>query len=774
MIITIDNFDGAGVREYTAMVDAEHPPKIARKLNRAAQAELSLVSDDPQFVVPAAGGRIKIGRGDGYFYFTGNLTSSPEFEYLGWGEKGPAHRYFIQARSDEWALDRKRVVQRPPFVMRSAGASLRQLTEDISPGAFDLSGVDELDVLPVFAVSLQRNWSDHVAQIALRARASYRVHDGKLSLKALGAAVHTLDADDESANPEKLKLIAADGLVNDVTVLGQVEPRAFVKNYFLGDGISSRFSLSHSPFTRRVGYIFEEEFKSGSVDPTLWTATDPSGAFAVSAGKLQVDGGDGVDGHTYLKFQEQMQLGGAVRLQHGEIEFTAATDALIGGLYTGTVTQGNCFAGFRVTPSGGAPQIQGVVNGGLVGTAVSTVVGHKYALTTRLFSAEPYRTQQTFHSSVHVAGNGRGGSGIASQVRVVLEIHDIDPANPGSLAAPAMIIYDGFVNNAPSFCTYALVNALNANCSISFVSVSRGVDAEVRSTVPGFAQKTRLPGNVAEGAECVITQYGALQFFSPYVPVANEAIVVHYRSAGRALARIIHAGSIAAHARAADDGVRAIVTGVVQPAARTSVDCENAALAILDDSTQQAWAGEYECWSDFQPGGANVDPLPGDAIAVSAPSRAANFTATILGIDIEFVDLSEDRRKYKLTFANDAAQSPAFELAKGVLHEVLDAVVPGTSFIANLPDAEITGITSTTVAIDSGSAPLGGGGVEMRRSDGGWNPETDHNLIGRFTTQAFTVPRLARVQTYYLRQFDSSTPRKYSRYSTVLYVDYPF
>jgi hypothetical protein len=159
---------------------------------------------------------------------------------------------------------------------------------------------------------------------------------------------------------------------------------------------------------------------------------------------------------------------------------------------------------------------------------------------------------------------------------------------------------------------------------------------------------------------------------------------------------------------------------------------------------------------------------------VIAPNRNANFSATIKGVSVEIVDLFDDRRFYQVTFANDAAESDSFQFQQGSVREVLDAVTPGTSYIANMPDAEITSITSTTVVIDAGLAPPLSGGFEVRRSDGSWNRDSDRNLVGRFTTQSFTVPRLARVQTYYIRQFDGSTPRKYSRYSTVLYIDYPF
>jgi hypothetical protein len=42
-----------------------------------------------------------------------------------------------------------------------------------------------------------------------------------------------------------------------------------------------------------------------------------------------------------------------------------------------------------------------------------------------------------------------------------------------------------------------------------------------------------------------------------------------------------------------------------------------------------------------------------------------------------------------------------------------------------------------------------------------------------FSTQTFTVPRLTRVQTFFLQQYDASTPPKYSRFSASLHVDFP-
>jgi hypothetical protein len=82
-------------------------------------------------------------------------------------------------------------------------------------------------------------------------------------------------------------------------------------------------------------------------------------------------------------------------------------------------------------------------------------------------------------------------------------------------------------------------------------------------------------------------------------------------------------------------------------------------------------------------------------------------------------------------------------------------------------------VASTTVQVDAGMAPTSGEGIEVRQNDYGWGQANDRNLLGRFSTQAFSLPRLARTQNYFLRLYDSSSPPRYSRYSAALHIDYP-
>jgi hypothetical protein len=584
MKLQIDNFDGRGPSDYTSAIDASRAPKVVRRLNKPDELQISLIADRPDFIVPGNGARITLGRSNGEDVFTGYLTQAPAFEYLGWGERGPVYRCNLVAQGDEALLDRKQIPNCPPFVDRSAGDALRQLTEDLLPGIFDITAVQDVDTIANYAPSPQKKWSEHAAEIALQARATYRAMNGALSFVPVGATAYALNETDSSFSPERLNLISAGGLLNDVTVFGLIEPQAYVKDYFVGDNLSLKFYLSQIPFTRRSRTLMDEEYLGTSLDPSRWNVNDSLGAISVAGGKLQVAGGTGVDGQTTVIFAEKIELGGALVLQHGSVTFTGQSDGILGGLYSAGVSLAGCFAGFRIIPNTGQPQIQALINGALVGAAMLTAPGHIYALTTRIYSAEVFRRQRTFHSASHPAGNGYGGAAVTADVRIVLEVHDVDPTNPATAVAPSTVLYDSVIAGAPGFCSYVLVNAASLNCSIAFTRILQAVDAEVRSALPNGSYRTRLVGSLSDWAECKILSSPALEFFPKYAPASGEFIEVRYRGFGRAVARVNNPQSIAHQSHGTDDGVRAAVRDVQSPSPRTAADCENAALALLDSS----------------------------------------------------------------------------------------------------------------------------------------------------------------------------------------------
>ena len=770
----IDNLDGLGPRDYTTFLDGSKSPRVLRKLNRPAELRLSLVTSEGSFVVPTAGARVTLGQINGGGVFVGYVVGSPTYQYMGWGERGPLYRYEIVALSDEMLLDKKAPPPRSPFVARSAGEALRQLSEETMPGWANFTGVEAGDVIPYYRVSSAKKWSESAAEIALLARCGYRTDGGNLFFAGLAENTYGLDEHAPEFAPGDLVLRSQDRLLNDVAVFGQIEPNAHVRDYFVGDGFTTKFYLSQIPFTRGNRTIVDEEY--ARLDPAVWKVTDPQGAIAVSGGKLQVAGGTGVDGETRLEFIEKIELGGAVVLQHGDVVFDASSNGVIGGLYAGAVTVAACVAGFRVTPVALSSRIQALVQGIVSGTGLTTQAGHRYVFTTRVYASEVYRMGQVFHSGVHPAQAGRGGDVSGSDVRVVLEVHEIDPANPATQVAPAAVLYDGVLADPPGFAIYALINSTMMQCSVAFTRVSLAVDALVRSTAPQQNARTRRAGALLDGADCRVSEEPALQFYPQYAPLANETIEVSYRGRGRARARVVDLASIAAHQAGSDDGVRGGVRQIGLPAPRTSADCETAALALLDDPGQ-GWSGEYRAWSPFLPGGA-VDIFPGDGLAVNVPSRAGAFAGVVQEVDVEIADVAGENSRYTLRFvdAGDPSLDFAFDRASAQPVTTLTAVdksAIGTVFLPDLSGAVVTNVTSTTVTMDAGFSPGVGDGIEVRRTDAAWGADNDRNLVGRFTSRSFTVTRYGRVQDFFLRRFDGSTPPKYSRYSSGLHVDYP-
>ena len=796
MNLLIDNNDGLGQQDYTSCLDTDHLPRISRKLNAPATMIAALISADPSFHTPVSGARIILQRSDGPTLFTGYLTAPPVQQYLGYGQM-PAWQYTLTATDDSCLLDHNELPPRTAFASRTAGNALTTLANDALPGGLDQSGVQDVNAVNQFVVAPQKGWTWHAQELSMMTRATYRTHDGKLDFQPIGQQSFTIGEQDPNFDPTALTLLQPDKLFNDITIIGELEPLTYVRDYFLGNGTTLAFYLSETPFgdtavnASEYGFsegpsaptllsvadpngklfpVFADDYSEAQLAPTLWTVTDPNGAVSLTGGQLQLNGGPAT-----IAFVEQLELAAGLMMQHGQFVFTAASTGTIGGIYNGSPADANCLAGFTVTPNGSNSNIQALINGAATGPVLTTTPGHQYSFVTELICSEAHRIHQTFLSSTHPAGEGRGGDFISAPLRVVLTVHDVDPNNPATLATVATVLYDGVLTTTPSFATYALINAPSFYAGVSYTCLQHIADAEVRSMIPGGQFRTRLAGAFADGGECYITSSGELCFYAPYPPQQNEQIVVAYRTSSRAAARVQDLYSIAQHADGSDKGQRSYVRRLRLPLAPTSIDCENAACALLDDTVQPAWLGEYKVFSDLLP---VEDVFPGNAVQVSAPLRGAAFTAIVRDVELQVISLADDRSLYEVKFATDAAEPIAFKLEAitltAPLATIYDTGTPSSSlYIDSLTAAQVTNVIATAITFDAGVAPPSGGGIEARRSDGGWGASDSGNLAGRFTTQTFTLPRLERVQNYYLRQYDASSPAKYSRYSILLHVDYP-
>jgi len=209
--------------------------------------------------------------------------------------------------------------------------------------------------------------------------------------------------------------------------------------------------------------------------------------------------------------------------------------------------------------------------------------------------------------------------------------------------------------------------------------------------------------------------------------------------------------------------------------ARSSVDCESAAQAVLAFATSRtaAVAGSYAMVNPTQ------DIWPGDVLAITS----AGVTSSLLVRSVVVKDGSAvpEVRRYEVKFANDWATEWAAGIGLKLSEEIaVNAYLPQTAssapgqVLANLQQLTVTSLTGTALQVDAGMAPPAGGGFEVRLRDWWFGMGVDGaDLVLRSPVRDFSIPRAAQLERYYVRMYDASTPPVYSRFSSAIFVNVP-
>ena len=210
----------------------------------------------------------------------------------------------------------------------------------------------------------------------------------------------------------------------------------------------------------------------------------------------------------------------------------------------------------------------------------------------------------------------------------------------------------------------------------------------------------------------------------------NEQIEIFYRTEALACGRVVDPQSVQALANSEDNGTRSMVVHVTSPPPRTSLDCEQAARALLDDLTQAGYSGEYQSWVGSLPQGAS-DVQPGEQWNISAPSWGLSCPVIVREVEIGFQNLSDEYAQFKLQLPM-TRRSRSLSASVRTKHNALLTVVSSnlqdnvSARPAGLPDARITTWSATALTLDAGTAPVPGGGIEVRvEGDWGWGMTTE-------------------------------------------------
>ncbi|MEO6803555.1 MAG: hypothetical protein ABI197_09975, partial [Granulicella sp.] len=563
-------------------------------------------------------------------------------------------------------------------------------------------------------------------------------------------------------------------LANDVTVTGAIEPSAYITEVFEGDGTTDVFELAESPFVpvkaRGSAYLLNDSFNVGIVNPQTWSVIDPGAHLRTGAG-LVMSGGNGFDGQTTLTAIDAVEMGGSLVLEAGNLQLNAGSDGVICGLYKGPTTRANCFAGYNVRQSGGATLVTPFLSGTEVGTSYTIQSGHRYTLRIRLHCAETQRVLQNFYAMVDGAVQSFGGGLIDWPMQAVFELVDLGVSSN----TPATFLYDsasaGPIATTPTSCTFVAVNSVQLIGSMGYCRIAQTGSAWVTSTLTSGQTQTRLIGAAGEGVDCTLNATGRVTFFTGRIPVPGESVTVTYRARQRAVARLEDAASVAQEAMGNAPGTAAWLGRVVRPVARSTADCEAAALAIVSFSSSRAAAiaGTYLAANPQQ----IADIWPGDVLALTTADDTVSVV--VRRVTITGGAGSPELLTYSISFANDWAESLGLTLSESV---ATDALLPQTalpapaSVLANL-QMTVVSVSDTAIQLDAGLAPPTGGGFEVRLRDGDFGPSVDQDLVLRSTVRSFSIPRVAQLERYFVRMYDGSNPPLYSRFSSAVFTNVP-
>jgi hypothetical protein len=797
ILLRIDNADFRGRVDYTRyLVSPERSPAVLRdRMNLPALFDFALVPADDRFVVPRRSAFVHLeGLADALPpggprvpgpLFTGYITNEPAIEFLGIANGRPLHGYRYQATSEEYLLNVKRIGLLPPFLNHTAGEILRALAERLQPGRFDLGGIAEGAQIPLFTVDPERSWSEVARELAERSGFYYRVLDGKIEFAPIGSlpAGVTVDEGDRRFRPESLEVSPlGNPIQNDVTVIGAAEPRAYVREYFVGDGFTSRFPLVAPVFGAESARLLTDDFTGASLDGTRWEKTDPGGFLTPFEGRLNITGGFGSLGETLLVARQAVELAGELELLHGEFEFVSASAGILGGLYTGSAfAQDECLLGIDAAPLASQTRLRAVVAGAVQPLEVLTEPEHHYVLVTRISADQPYRIRQAYTSLEEIFG----GEEVAASARVVIEVRDFDVAEP---SAPVVtVLYEGLLADLPAVAHYAPVNSRDLHAVANFLQVTRPIQARLETARPGEAPRVRTLGFGIAGQDATITSDAhnnqwALEFYGDTIPERGERITISYRASGRAVARVREAASVATEAAlAGDDGIRASVVRDLNPLPRTSEEAELAARALLADHAALRYEGRYTTWGEL----ADLFPRSGRLLEVRNESRYPAFTALVRGVTSEIRELATERLVHTLDFGQPShfeemlrrlvREDDILQPVEPAALDPVEAADPAEQFLADATGFSLAELVPTHYFVDMSAPPPEAGSYQVRRTNQGWStagaPGTLQNLVASSDAQAFALARTGRNQTFFIRPVGNGGAT--SRHSSVLALHLP-
>ena len=399
------------------------------------------------------------------------------------------------------------------------------------------------------------------------------------------------------------------------------------------------------------------------------------------------------------------------------VSLSPGSTGILAGLYVGIETAAQCLAGFQISSQTGTGtvSIQPIIEGNVTGSIYAINSANQFTLRLHVHSQEPERQTAVYRSFGDSGEISYGGQEILSSANFLLEIQEFTDGVGGV----PLILYDGAVTSVAGACKIVAASSINLIGTIRALRLTNLGTGWVVSTPPGEGIILD-EWDCGRGCRVSCERSGKVVFYTGYTPQLGELVAVNYRTIGRAVGRAVNAASQQALQLAGLSTVATWIGTVTNPAARSSADCRNAALAI-----EQAAASVSALWSGTDPGTSlsfTSDVWPGDELLLNAPSTDLNDQVVVRSVKLTYQSSYPDIVEYKIEFANDWADDLAIKTSIIVPADAWLPAPIAPTVLPNLTNLTVNGLAGTTVSISTNVTPPTGGGFEVRRRDFAFMP----------------------------------------------------
>jgi hypothetical protein len=439
-------------------------------------------------------------------WFTGVIINDPALEYLGSKAGQPVWGYKYQATSDDYILNVKPIGRSLVYLNRYAGDIIKSLVSLLNPGFFDTSGVENGPLLSQVVVDPDKKFIEIVRTLSEGTSYRFYANDKKLYFKRQDdvSSVLVLNKNDQHFTPSQLTLkpvTSGPGVINDVIVVGDVEPQNYVKEYFIGTGFDAAFNLVDSVYGAD-SYIYLDETFSGNTINSQWQVFDNvSTPYLISNdGYLNCLGGDGSLA-VHLRSNDPLPIEGHMRLTHGEWDIISGSGVICGmWRTTPSAALTGCLFGLAVNGT----TINPITNGVQDNTKSVTISNTKRYVIRTIMTCESLNRSAQIINYLNQTGNISSVSSTSDPAFVTFttKFVELDPAT-GLITNTYELYSETTLNGSDAFAYYVPIASNNLSCTVTNITISIPINASI-----SFADKPELTNSSFDEWDDVNTPTG--------------------------------------------------------------------------------------------------------------------------------------------------------------------------------------------------------------------------------------------------------------------------